>query len=81
MNREFSGKEVITMHLTCNCKEKTMSLAVKSVEIGPIFDDSEDEPYPTFWRDVRIQTQDGELLELTLEAEEKDPLAIRIQDR
>ena len=62
---------------TCNCKRFRLGLDVERIEVAPIYDDSQDEPYPQFYREIRIKTTDGKLLELMLSADEKSGLALR----
>ena len=67
------------MHISCrcSCKQGWLSLDVKRIEVDPIYDDSDDEPYPQFFREIRIQTADGEVLELILASEDKRSLGFR----
>ena len=67
----------MSIQIDSKCKHFSLHLDVEKIEVDPILDDSSDEPYPTYWRDIRIKTDRGEVLELTLAAADKGKLAFR----
>jgi hypothetical protein len=67
------------MHIKCACRNKRfrLDLAINRIETDSITNDAEDEPYPTFYRAIRIKTTDGKILVLSLVADEE--LKLRLQ--
>lgn len=67
------------MHIHCSCRDKRywLYLEIERIETDPITNDAEDEPYPSYCRTIRIKTTDGEVLELSLAADEEIKLKLK----